>query len=73
MAVQALAIPELQSVAPVEIFRDAKSKTMAAGSYSLLLRVVFQSVQRTLTDDDLTGYSKRILAALTALGGVQRA
>jgi phenylalanyl-tRNA synthetase beta chain len=72
-AVHGLAIAEIQSVTPVEIFRDAKGKTVPAGSYSLLLRVVFQSAQRTLTDDDLTGYSARVLAALTALGGVQRA
>jgi phenylalanyl-tRNA synthetase beta chain len=72
-AVHGLTISEIQSVTPVEIFRDAKGKTVPAGSYSLLLRVVFQSTQRTLTDDDLTDYSARILAALTALGGVQRA
>jgi phenylalanyl-tRNA synthetase beta chain len=72
-AVQDLSIAELQSVEPVEIFRDAKGKAVAVGSYSLLLRVVFQSPERTLTDDDLTGASGRILGALTALGGVQRA
>jgi phenylalanyl-tRNA synthetase beta chain len=72
-AVSGLNIGEMQSVAPMEIFRDAKGNTVPAGSYSLLLRVVFQSAERTLTDEDLTGYSASILAALTALGGAQRA
>jgi len=72
-SVSGLKIGEMQSVAPVEIFRDAKGTAVPAGSYSLLLRVVFQSAERTLTDEDLTGYSARILAALTALGGTQRA
>jgi phenylalanyl-tRNA synthetase beta chain len=72
-AVSGLKIGEMQSVAPMEIFRDAKGNAVPAGSYSLLLRVVFQSTERTLTDEDLTGYSASIIAALTALGGAQRA
>lgn len=72
-ALRGLAIAELRSIAPVEIFRDAKGKAVAAGSYSLLVRVVFQSNERTLTDDELTRWSEAILAALTALGGTQRA
>jgi phenylalanyl-tRNA synthetase beta chain len=68
-----LGIAAMQRVAPVEIFRDAKGKTVAAGSYSLLTRVLFQSSERTLTDDELTGWSESIVAALTKLGGVQRA
>ena len=58
---------------PVEIFRDAKGKAVAAGSYSLLLRVVFQSNERTLTEDELTRWSEDIVAQLTGLGGAQRA
>jgi phenylalanyl-tRNA synthetase beta chain len=72
-AIRSLKIAELQSVEPVEIFRDAKGKAVVAGSYSLLLRVVFQSPDRTLTEEDLTSASSRVLSALTALGGVQRA
>jgi phenylalanyl-tRNA synthetase beta chain len=72
-SLRSLEIAELQSIAPVEIFRDAKGKAVAAGSYSLLVRVVFQSTERTLADEDLTGNSTRIVAALTALGGLQRA
>jgi phenylalanyl-tRNA synthetase beta chain len=78
-ALTALAIPELQRITPVEIFRDAKSKdaakgkAVAAGSYSLLTRVVFQSPERTLTEDELTAWNAQIIASLTSLGGTQRA
>ena len=72
-AVGGLAVRELHSVRPVEIFRDAKGKAVPAGSYSLLLRVVFQSSERTLTEDELTGGSEKIVAALKALDGTQRA
>jgi phenylalanyl-tRNA synthetase beta chain len=72
-ALTRLGIAELQSVAPVEIFRDAKGKAVPAGSHSLLVRVVFQSLERTLTEDELTGWSQQIIAALTSLGGAQRA
>jgi phenylalanyl-tRNA synthetase beta chain len=72
-AVSGLKIFELRSVKPVEIFRDAKGKAVAAGSYSLLLRVVFQSSEHTLTEEELTSGSEKIVAALTALGGTQRA
>jgi phenylalanyl-tRNA synthetase beta subunit len=34
---------------------------------------VFQSAERTLTEDELTAGSEKIVAALTSLGGVQRA
>jgi phenylalanyl-tRNA synthetase beta chain len=64
---------ELRSVRPVEIFRDAKGKAVALGSYSLLLRVVFQSGERTLTEDELTRWSDSIVERLKGLGGVQRA
>jgi phenylalanyl-tRNA synthetase beta chain len=72
-SVERLAIRELRGVRPVEIFRDAKGKAVPAGNYSLLLRVVFQSRERTLTEEELTGGSEKIVAALKALGGTQRA
>ena len=71
-ATDRLRVTELRSVRPVEIFRDAKGKAVPAGSYSLLLRVVFQSNERTLNEEELTGGSEKIVAALTALGGTQR-
>jgi phenylalanyl-tRNA synthetase beta chain len=69
-AVDALAISELKSRRPVEIWRDAKKYP---GVYSLLLRTVFQSHDRTLRDEELTTWSSRIIDALTALGGTLRA
>jgi phenylalanyl-tRNA synthetase beta chain len=72
-ALRGLGLPELRQVAPVEIFRDPKGRAVAVGSYSLLTRVVFQSGERTLTEEELTSWSELILAALTELGGTQRA
>jgi phenylalanyl-tRNA synthetase beta chain len=68
-AIHALAIPELQSLKPVEVFRDQKK---FPGVYSLLLRTVFQSNDRTLRDEELTDWWSRIIAALTTLGGTIR-
>jgi phenylalanyl-tRNA synthetase beta chain len=67
------AMEELRSVRPVEIFRDAKGKAVAVGSYSLLLRVVFQSNERTLTEEEITRGSEWVVKRLKGLGGVQRA
>jgi phenylalanyl-tRNA synthetase beta chain len=64
---------ELRSVRPVEIFRDAKGKAIAVGSYSLLLRVVFQSNERTLTEEEITRWTEWVVAELKGLGGTQRA
>jgi phenylalanyl-tRNA synthetase beta chain len=72
-ALRGLGIAEMLRVTPVEIFRDAKGKAVAAGSYSCLVRVVLQSGERTLTEEELSSWSEKIVAALTALGGVQRA
>ncbi|XWK70787.1 hypothetical protein RBB80_08760 [Tunturiibacter gelidiferens] len=68
-AIHALAIPELQSLKPIEVFRDAKKYP---GVYSLLLRTVFQSNDRTLREEELTDWWTRIIATLTALGGTIR-
>ena len=71
-AIAALAIPELTRFTPIEIFRDAKAGSASAGKYSILLRCVFQSTQRTLREDELSEWSTRLIAALTALGGAIR-
>ena len=70
--IKALALPDFERLLPLEIFRDPKGKTIAAGQHSLLLRLVFQSATRTLTDGELVEASRRVTDALTALGGVQR-
>jgi phenylalanyl-tRNA synthetase beta chain len=69
-ALDALAITELQRRTPIEVWRDAKK---SPGVYSLLLRTVFQSYDRTLREDEIAGWSARIVETLTTLGGTQRA
>jgi phenylalanyl-tRNA synthetase beta chain len=69
-AIQALAILELQSLAPIEVWRDKKKYP---GVYSLLVRTVFQSHDRTLREEELTQWHSQIIAALTQLGGTIRA
>jgi len=69
-AVASAGIAELRDFRPVEIFRGG---SIAAGKYSILLRVRFQSAERTLREDEVAQWSTRIVSALTALNGVQRA
>jgi phenylalanyl-tRNA synthetase beta chain len=64
-----LEIEELRSFVPVEIFRGEK---VVAGKYSILLRARFQSLDRTLRDDEVADWSAQITKALESLGGVQR-
>ena len=68
-AVAALRVAELREFRPVEIFRGG---SIAAGKYSVLVRVRFQSAERTLREDEVAQWSGKIVAALAALGGVQR-
>jgi phenylalanyl-tRNA synthetase beta chain len=69
-AVNGTGVPELRELRPVEIFRGG---SIAAGKYSILLRVKFQSNERTLREDEVAQWSGKIVDALTRLGGVQRA
>jgi phenylalanyl-tRNA synthetase beta chain len=69
-AIHALAIPELQSIKPVEVWRNPKKY---AGVYSLLVRAVFQSHDHTLSEEELTTWWSSIIATLTSLGGTLRA
>ena len=69
-AIHALAIPELQSLKPIEVWRNQKKYP---GVYSHLIRTVFQSHDRTLRDEELTQWSTQIIEALTQLGGTLRA
>ena len=68
-AVTAAGSAELREFGPVEIFRGG---AIGSGKYSILLRVRFQSPDRTLREDEVAQWSGKIVAALTALGGVQR-
>jgi phenylalanyl-tRNA synthetase beta chain len=69
-AVLALNIPDLRAFAPAETFRGGN---VPAGSYSLLLRAVFQSAERTLREEEVAEWSAKIVSALETLGGTQRA
>ena len=68
--IHSLAIAEMQTLQPAEIFRDPKK---SPGHFSILIRTTFQSLDRTLTDEDLTTWSTAIITALEALGGKIRA
>ncbi len=65
-----LAIPELRSFVPAEIFRGEK---VGAGTYSILMRAKLQSSERTLRDDEVTLWAGQIAKAMEGLGGARRA
>jgi phenylalanyl-tRNA synthetase beta chain len=69
-AVAALSLVELRDFRPVEIFRGG---SIGAGKYSILLRATFQSVERTLREDEVAQWSGKIVATLQNLSGMQRA
>jgi phenylalanyl-tRNA synthetase beta chain len=69
-AVEQIGIAHLQEFRPAEIFRGG---SISAGKYSVLLRARFQSPERTLREDEVAQWSASIVAALTTLGGTQRA
>jgi phenylalanyl-tRNA synthetase beta chain len=68
-AAEALQVRELVNFQPVEIFRGG---AISAGSYSILLRATFQSVERTLRDEEVASWSERVIGALQRLGGTLR-
>ncbi|HKR29764.1 MAG TPA: phenylalanine--tRNA ligase subunit beta [Terriglobales bacterium] len=69
-AIERLSIPEMISIDPRELFRGG---SVPAGKYSLLLRVMFQSSDRTLRDDEVANWSQKIIAAIEQRGGSLRA
>ncbi len=78
-AVLALGIADMQSFAPMEIYRGDKTHPGKAGpdgapgKYSTLLHAEFQSQERTLRDDEVAQWSAQIVKALEELGGALRA
>ena len=69
--IRSLGIAEVSSIDAVDVFRG---KHLAAGKFSLLVRVTFESHQATLTEAQLTDFSSRILGALEQnLGATLRA
>lgn len=69
-AIRGLRLEELRRFTAVEIFRGG---AVPAGKYSILLRARFQSLERTLREDEVNEWAVNIVKALTALGGIQRA
>ena len=70
-ALNNLHIAELTRFAPREIFRA--SQALPRGHYSMLIRITFQALERTLREEELQSYSQAVIAALESLGGRQRA
>jgi phenylalanyl-tRNA synthetase beta chain len=70
-AIEGLDLPHLVSVSAVDRFRGGSIPT---GHYSLLVRVVFQSAEQTLTEEEIRDHSERIVAKLESkLGATLRA
>jgi phenylalanyl-tRNA synthetase beta chain len=70
-ALHNLHIAELTRFAPREIFRA--SQALPRGHYSILIRITFQALERTLREEELQSYSQAVITALESLGGQQRA
>jgi phenylalanyl-tRNA synthetase beta chain len=64
-ALVGLQIPELVEWRVREVFRDAK---LGAGEYSLLLGATFQATDRTLREEELTGFQARVVEAVGNAG-----
>jgi len=70
-SIQSLGIAEIVSIEAADLFRG---KNVPAGKYSLLVRVVFQSREATLTESQINDFSTRIISALEKqLGATLRA
>jgi phenylalanyl-tRNA synthetase beta chain len=68
-AVRGLNIAEMRDFRPMEIFRGG---SVPASKYSVLLRAQFQSVERTLRDDEVAQWHAQIIKALETVGGSLR-
>lgn len=60
-AIEALKIPELQTIAAVDRF---EGKSLPEDKYSLLVRATFQSQDQTLKEEEVRGFTEKILTAL---------
>jgi phenylalanyl-tRNA synthetase beta chain len=64
-ALQPLSTEQIQSLRPVDLFRGG---SIPPDHYSLLLRVTFQSPAHTLTSEEISAASQRVMAVLEPLG-----
>ena len=60
-AIRSLEIPEVEQIEAADLFRGGQ---IAAGKFSLMIRVTFQSAKATLTDAQINDFSSRIVGAL---------
>jgi phenylalanyl-tRNA synthetase beta chain len=69
--INVLPIPGIRNIQALDLFRGGQ---IPSGKYSLMIRVVFQSGDATLTEAQVTEFSSRIVTALeTKLGASLRA
>jgi phenylalanyl-tRNA synthetase beta chain len=69
--IRALQISEVESIEAADLFRGGQ---ISAGKFSLMIRVIFQSVLTTLTEAQVAEFSARIVRALEEkLGAALRA
>ncbi|MGH9688899.1 MAG: hypothetical protein ACRD5K_17605, partial [Candidatus Acidiferrales bacterium] len=69
--IRTLDISELRRIEPADLFRGGQ---IPAGKYSLMIRVIFQNPDATLTDAQVAAFSSRIVSALEQkLGAALRA
>lgn len=70
-AIADLKFTELRNFQPADRLRgkEAERAGISGGNYSMLLRANFQSLERTLRDDEVAAWSAQIIAALEKLGG----
>ena len=66
--IRELRIREISAIEAADLFRG---KNIPAAKYSLLVRVTFQSLEATLTDAQISGFSSKIVSALEKNLGAQ--
>jgi phenylalanyl-tRNA synthetase beta chain len=66
--IRSLGIPEIASIEAADLYRG---KNVPAEKFSLMVRVTFQSREATLTDEQISGFSGKIVAALEKNLGAQ--
>jgi len=64
-AIRGLDLQELADFRPTDLFRGG---AVAAGYYSLLLHITFQSQDHTLTGEEIDGFGRQVLSALEPVG-----
>jgi phenylalanyl-tRNA synthetase beta chain len=63
--IEGLSASEIVRFLPLDLFRGA---SIEPGHYALLLRIIFQSTEHTLTGEEISSATQKVLDALTPLG-----